>query len=210
MSLKRKIVKNLQENVFLRGMLFLYRTYFGFSRKKFGYIGENVSLNPPLSLSNTRNIYLYGDNKIDNAVILTTNAKFIMKEHSAAAAGLKVATGNHINIIGKNYREITEAEKPKGFDKDVVVEENVWIGMNVVLLSVVTVGRGSTIAAGSVVTKSLPPYCIAGGVPAKPIKFKWTIDEILEHERILYPESGRYTRDQLERFFEETQIKSKK
>lgn len=210
MNLKRKIVKKLQENVFLRGMLFLYRTYFGFSRKKFGFIGENVSLNPPLSLSNTRNIYLYGDNKIDNAVILTTNAKFIMKEHSAAAAGLKVATGNHVSIVGRNYREITEAEKPKGFDKDIVVEENVWIGMNVVLLSGVTVGRGGTIAAGSVVTKSIPPYCISGGVPAKPIKFKWSIDEILEHERILYPEDKRYTREQLEKIFEETNLKSKK
>lgn len=207
MSLKKRIHTKLQENVFLRGLLFLYRGYFGFSRSKFGYIGEKVSLNPPLALSNTRNIYLYGDNKLDNAVVLTTNAKFIMKEHSAAAQGLKVATGNHVNVIGKNYREITEADKPKGFDKDVIVEENVWIGMNVVLLSGVTVGRGGTVAAGSVVTKSLPPYCISGGVPAKPIKFKWTIDEILEHERILYPENERYTREELEKIFAETKTK---
>lgn len=207
MNFKQKIKVKLQENVILRGILFFYRTYFGFSRKKFGYIGEKVSLNPPLTLSNTKNIFLYGDNKLDNAVVLTTNAKFIMKEHSAAAQGFKVATGNHVNVIGKNYRDITEDEKPAGFDKDVIVEENVWIGMNVVLLSGVTVGRGGTVAAGSIVTKSLPPYCISGGTPAKPIKFKWTIDEILEHERILYPEEKRYTREQLEKIFAETKTK---
>ena len=196
-SLKTK----LKENVFLRGMKFLYKSYFGFSRKKFGYCGENVTLNPPLTLSNPKNIFLHGDNKLDNAVVLATNAKFIMKEHSAAAHGLKVATGAHAMIIGRNYREITEAEKPKGLDKDVVVEENVWIGMNVVLLAGSVVGRGSTVAAGSIVTKSLPPYCVAGGVPAKPIKLKWTIDEIMEHERILYAEEERYTREQLEEIY---------
>lgn len=197
----------LQENVFLRGLTFLYRRYFGFSRKKFGYCGEKVTLNPPLTLLGIQNIYLKGDNKLDDAVILATNAKFIMKEHSAAASGFKVATGSHAMIIGRNYREITEVEKPKGLDKDVIVEENVWIGMNVVLLTGVVVGRGSTVAAGSVVSKSLPPYCVAGGVPAKPIKFKWTIDEILEHERLLYPEQERYTREQLEQIFAETKTK---
>lgn len=207
MSIKHNIFTKLQENVFLRGLLFLYRSYFGYSRRKMGFCGEKVSLNPPLTLSNPENIYLYGDNKLDNAVILTTNAKFIMKKHSAAAQGFKVATGSHAMIIGKNYREITESEKPQGLDKDVIVEENVWIGMNVVLLSGVVVGRGSTVAAGSVVTKSLPPYCVAGGVPAKPIKFKWNIDEILEHERILYPENERYTQEQLEKIFAETKTR---
>lgn len=197
----KSLKTRLKENVFLRGMKYFYKSYFGFSRSKFGYCGENVTLNPPLTLSNPKNIFLYGDNKLDNAVVLATNAKFIMKEHSAAAQGLKVATGGHAMIIGRNYREITEAEKPKGLDKDVVVEENVWIGMNVILLAGIVVGRGSTVAAGSVVTKTLPPYCIAGGVPAKPIKLKWAIDEILEHERILYPENERFTREQLEEIY---------
>jgi len=75
--------------------------------------------------------------------------------------------------------------------------------MNAVLLSDAVVGRGSTLAAGSVVAK----YCMAGGVPAKPIKFKWTIDEILEHERILYPEEECFTREQLEKIFAETKLK---
>ena len=46
----------------------------------------------------------------------------------------------------------------------------------------------ASLDAGAVVTKNIPPYCIAGGVPAKPIKFKWTIEQIMEHELALYPE----------------------
>ena len=67
----------------------------------------------------------------------------------------------------------------------------------------VTIGRGTTVAAGAVVTKPMPPYCVCGGVPAKFIKFYWTIDQILEHESKLYSEEDRYTREQLERIFAE-------
>lgn len=97
--------------------------------------------------------------------------------------------------------DITEEIKPKGYDHDVVIEEDCWIGCNVTLLSGVTIGRGSTVAAGAVVSKSMPPYCICGGIPAKFIKFYWTIDQILEHEANLYSEEERYTRAQLEDIF---------
>lgn len=60
-------------------------------------------------------------------------------------------------------------------------------------------GRGATIAAGAVVNKDIPPYCIAGGVPAKPIKFKLTTEQILEHEKSLYPENERFRLEELER-----------
>lgn len=55
--------------------------------------------------------------------------------------------------------------------------------------------------------KSTPPYCIIAGVPAKPIKFKWTIDQIIEHESKLYQESERYTREYLEKVFADTIFK---
>ena len=73
------------------------------------------------------------------------------------------------------------------------------------LLSGVTIGRGTTVAAGAVVSKSMPPYCVCGGVPAKFIKFYWTIDQILEHEAKLYPEEERYTRIQLEEIYSQWQ-----
>ena len=133
-----------------------------------------------------------------NANISALNAKFICKGHCAIAEGLTVHTGNHARVVGMYVTDITEANKPKGFDQDVIVEEDVWIGSNVTLLSGVTIGRGATVAAGAVVAKSMPPYCICGGVPAKFIKFYWTIDQILEHEAKLYPKEKRYTRKQLE------------
>lgn len=152
---------------------------------------------PPLTFANPKNVFLYGDNGLKDAKIFTKNARFIMKPHSGAAEGLRVSTGNHAMVLGKFYRSIKEKDKPKGLDADVVVESDVWIGRNVTLLAGVHIGRGCTIGAGAVVTKPMPPYCVVVGVPAKPIKMKWTIDEILQHEALLYPEEERFSREEL-------------
>ncbi len=202
-------LKRIKNHRLIRGLYFLYRDYFGdMKRSRFGYIADDVTLMPPLRISNPENVYLYGDNGLRNADIMTTNAKFIMKPHSGAAEGLRVTTGNHAMIKGRFYRTISEIEKPKGLDKDVIVESDVWIGRNVTLLAGITIGRGCTVGACSLVNKDMPPYCIVAGIPARPIKFKWTIDEILEHERLLYPENERFTRSQLEIIFSETKLKN--
>ena len=54
--------------------------------------------------------------------------------------------------------------------EDVVIEDDVWIGSRCVILGNVRVGRGSVIGAGSVVTKDIPPFSIAVGVPCKVVK----------------------------------------
>lgn len=189
----------------------MYRDYFGScNRKRFGYIADDVTLIPPLRISNPENVFLYGDNSLKNADIMTTHARFIMKPHAGSAEGLRVTTGNHAMIVGRFYRSITDAEKPEGLDKDIIVESDAHIGRNVTLLCGVTIGRGAIVGAGSVVTKDVPPYCVVGGVPANPIHFKWTIDQILEHEAALYPESERFTREELEKIFSETKTKERK
>lgn len=200
----RKIIRT---NRWIRGFYFLYRDYFGdCKRSRFGYIADDVILMPPIRISKPENVFLYGDNGLRNADIMTTNAKFIMKPHSGAAEGLRITTGNHAMVLGRFYRTITEEEKPDGLDKDVIVESDVWIGRNVTILSGVTIGRGCTIGACSLVNKSTPPYCVVVGVPAKPIKRKWTIDEILAHESKLYPEEERFTRAQLEDIYSKLDI----
>ena len=78
------------------------------------------------------------------------------------------------------------------------MENDVWIGCNVTILSGVTIGRGAIVAAGAVVTKDIPPYAIAGGVPAKVIKFKWSVEQILKHEAQLYEPRERFSKDYLE------------
>lgn len=199
-----------KDNPFIRGCHTLYKEYFGIHRRQFGFIGPDVKLIPPLNLSNPQNIFLHGLNKIEHATISTNNAKFVMKFGAAAAEGLSVHTGNHMQLVGKYYRTITEDDKKQSdekFDKDVVVEEDVWIGCNVTLLSGVTIGRSAVIAAGAVVTKDIPPYSIAGGVPAKFIKFKWTKEQILQHEAQLYPKDERLSKEKIEKLFEKYQQK---
>lgn len=208
MDIINKTKTVIKDNPFIRGCWSLYKEYFGIKRRSFGYIGDDVKLIPPLNLSNPKNVYLYGLNKIEHATISTNNAKFIMKYGAAAAEGLSVHTGNHMQLVGKYYRTITEENKRESdekYDKDVVVEEDVWIGCNVTLLSGITLGRSSVIAAGAVVTKDIPPYCIAGGVPAKFIKFKWTKEQILQHEEQLYAEEGRLSEETLDALFEKYQ-----
>ena len=135
------------------------------------------------------------------ANLSTPGAKIIIKGNCAIAEGLTIHTGNHARIVGKFVTDITENNKPEGYDKDVIIEKDVWIGSNVTILSGVHIGRGATIAAGAVVNRDVPPYCIAGGVPAKPFRFIWTIEEILVHEEQLYPENERMTRDELEEIY---------
>lgn len=196
----------LLSNRLFRGFASLYHNYFSFSRSKLGYCHPSVQLGANFTVGGAKNILLYEGVSIGGGHISATNAKFVMKKNSVSSTGLMVRTGNHMQEVGKWFRYIDDAYKlshsiPGEYDKDVTVEEDVWLGVNVTLLSGATVGRGSIVAAGAVVSKDVPPYSIVGGVPAKFIKFKWTIDQILEHEAKLYPEEERYTREQLEEIF---------
>jgi acetyltransferase-like isoleucine patch superfamily enzyme len=63
--------------------------------------------------------------------------------------------------------------KDNGMDIEgapIVIEDNVWLGANVVVMPGVTIGKHSVVAAGSVVTKDVPPDTIVAGVPAKVVK----------------------------------------
>ena len=200
------MLRAIKNNLFVRncGFLVLRIKRFFMLKSNFAQCADSVIITPPLYANNPGNIY-FGPNVCigSNAYISAINAKFICKGNCAIAERLTVHTGNHARIVGKFVTDITEANKPLGYDKDVIVEEDVWIGCNVTLLSGVTIRRGTTVAAGAVVNRSTPPYSIVGGVPAKFIKFYWTINQILEHEAQLYPENERYTRDQLEEYLKE-------
>lgn len=172
-----------------------------FDPKKYGYYGDRVYISSNTIITKPQNVYLYGNNGLKYAIVLSGNAKVVFKKNSGASYGLKISTGNHPRIVGIPYRCITEKMKPKGYDGDVIVEEDVWMGFNVTLLSGINIGRGCTVAAGAVVSRSLPPYSVCGGVPAKFIKFYWTIDEIMEHEKTVYDEKDRFSRAELEEIF---------
>ena len=190
----------LKKCLFVRGLYMFWKTYFGIRKSEFGYFADNVIVTPPLFVGNPKNVFLHRNTAIGaNSFISATNAKFIIKENCCVAEGLTVHTGNHAMVVGRFCSDIKEANKPKGYDRDVVVENDVWIGCRVTLLCGVRIGRGAIVAAGAVVNKDVPPYAIVGGVPARVIKFKWTIDQILEHEQHLYAESDRLSRELLEK-----------
>lgn len=66
-------------------------------------------------------------------------------------------------------RSISDRAKEPA-EAPIVLEENVWLGMRCIVLKGVTIGQNTIVAAGSVVTRSLPPNVLAGGVPAKVIR----------------------------------------
>lgn len=192
----------IKNNSFVRGSYMFLKLFF-FSKLK------RCSVIPPCFIQNPSNVKIGPDVHIGPYFYATgTNAKIVIRGHCAIAENVTIHTGNHARIVGKFITDINDKNKPDGFDKDVVIGEDVWIGCNVTVLSGVTVGRGVTIAAGAVVNSDIPPYCIAGGVPAKPIKFKWSIDQILEHESMLYPEEERFSREELERIIANTKTKA--
>lgn len=64
------------------------------------------------------------------------------------------------------------------------IGNDVWIGMNAVILPNVTIGNGVTIMAGAVVTKDVPDYAIVGGIPGEIVKMKYDLDTILKMKQI--------------------------
>ena len=76
---------------------------------------------------------------------------------------------------GLDVQNITSAWDNKG---DIIIGNDVWIGYEAVILSGVTIGDGAIIGARAVVTKDVPPYTIAGGVPAKRIRKRFP-DEVI-------------------------------
>lgn len=159
-------------------------------------------------IRNRRNLIM-GENATLNSqcVIMNDRARVIIKKNAGSARQFLAITGNHMSIVGLNVKQVTNKVKDdndanKEYDKDIIVEEDVWIGARVSVLSGVTLGRGSEIGTGAVVRTSIPPYSVVVGNPAKIVGFRFTPDEILEHEKALYPENERIPQERLEKNYE--------
>lgn len=169
----------------LRG--FVYKHMIVPSMKKhMEYCGENVIIAAGAdltlaTLSIGNNTYLG-----QNTCIMSTRAKCVIGDDVMFGPGVTIITGNHrTDIIGRTMRSITDEEKLPENDQDVVIQNDCWIGANVTILKGVTIGEGSIVAAGAVVTTSIPPYSIAGGVPAKVIKMRFSEEEQKLHKEII-------------------------
>ena len=149
--------------------------------------GKNVNFSP------FNSVFTYSSMSVGNNVSIGYHADFVATK-SKIIIGDHVMFGPHVSIRGGDHRfdipgrlidSIGDDEKLPENDADVVFEGDNWIGSNAIILKGVTVGKGSIIGAGSIVTKDVPPYSIVGGNPAKIIKMRFTEEEISKHKNIL-------------------------
>lgn len=91
--------------------------------------------------------------------------------------GKSCLIGANVTITDYDFHAVAPENRRYNTDKNdigcvpVIIEDNVWLGMNAIILKGVTIGKNSIIAAGSIVTKSIPTNSIAGGNPAKLIRY---------------------------------------
>ncbi|MEN5058249.1 acetyltransferase [Sphingobacterium kitahiroshimense] len=121
-------------------------------KRKCLHIGKDVQINDHVHIAAGERVYIGND-------VLIASRVFISDLNHGTYSGSKQDSP----LTTPNSRE-----RPT---KPVVINDNVWIGEGVCILSGVSIGKGSIIGALSVVTKDIPDYCIAVGSPARVIKF---------------------------------------
>lgn len=120
-------------------------------------IGRKISFSPHVSLGDRSSIgdeaFIFGRLTIGNDVMMAARCAFMGSNHNIARIDVPM-----------NRQGGTEAE--------IVIGDDVWIGYDVKIMAGVHVGTGAVIGAGAVVTKDVPPYAVAGGVPARVIRYR--------------------------------------
>jgi len=130
-------------------------------------IGKNTRISSFAKIKVNKGVIKIGENCTINSFC------FIYADKGGLEIGNNVLMGPGVAISGSNYK-YNDKNKPI-IDQDIIskgikIEDDVWIGSNSSILDGVTIGRGSVVGAGSVVTKDIPPFSVAFGVPAKVIK----------------------------------------
>ena len=120
--------------------------------KKVLFFGENFQMNDYVHITAMESV------KIGNNVLLASKIYISDCSH-----------GSYSGDENDSYPDSIPHDRPLS-SKPVAIEDNVWLGEFVSVLPGVTIGKGSIVGANSVVSKNLPPYVIAVGTPAKPIK----------------------------------------
>ena len=124
---------------------------------------------------------LQADMEIDNNIDRANNVGMIGKyDHDYSKVGVSIKDAPWIGDASYDF---------KGKNQKIIIDDDVWIGFGSIVFTGVHVHRGAIIAAGSIVTKDVPPYAIVAGNPAKIKGYRFTEEQIQEHEKILYQEN---------------------
>lgn len=102
----------------------------------------------------------------DNTFI---NVGTIISAHFQIKIGKNVQIAPGVIMMDSDFHGVKDRDT-KVIPTPITIGDNVWLATRVVILKGVTIGEGSTIATGAVVTKDIPPYSLAAGIPAKVIK----------------------------------------
>jgi acetyltransferase-like isoleucine patch superfamily enzyme len=127
--------------------------------KKIGSYKDLPKIRPFSNTKLSRNTHL-GRNCSFNGLIVRGDGKVIIGDNFHSGEDIVIITRNH------NYEGNSLPYDGTYIYKDVIIEDNVWIGSRSIILNGVTIGEGAIIQAGSVVTSDIPKYAIAGGHPA--------------------------------------------
>lgn len=176
-------------------------------RKHYAKSGNSTQLFGPLTLE-PENIELEDYTRLQpNIRVINAGGKLIVKKYSAIGAGTTIIASEHVPTVGlPQFASTLHINDIKG---TVIIEEDAWVGTESIILSRSKIGRGAVVAAGSVVTKPIPPYAVVAGSPAKVIAVRFSLEQVLEHERILYPPEERTPKAVLEELYS-TVYKDKK
>lgn len=173
------------------------------SRRSLGYCAHNVIMDYPIRIDTPKNVYLYDNTKLREVRIINSpQEKVIIKKYTAIASFVTIVTSNHVSTVGIPHI-LLGSSHINDKSTDIIIEEDCWVGTGAKLLSGTHLGRGCIVGAGSIVSKEIPPYALVVGSPAKIVAVKFSIEQIMEHERALYPEKERFTRKYLETLFDE-------
>jgi acetyltransferase-like isoleucine patch superfamily enzyme len=165
--------------------------------------GSNVRIDPC-------GLYSFNTISVGDDVLLGRKPTLIAWD-SEILIGSKVMLGPEVVIVGGDHNSgvigqflYDVCEKRPSDDARIVIEDDVWVGARAIILKGVTIGRGAIVAAGSVVVRSVPPYAIAVGAPARVVRFRWDVETTLRHEAKLWPPDKRFSRQELEQWQSES------
>ncbi len=96
----------------------------------------------------------------------------------------KSVSENHSDTANKDWEVVRSSP--------ITIEDDVWIGMNCIILRGVTIGRGAVIGAGSVIRKTVPPFCVVCGNPARVTRFIYNSDEIEDIQIRVYGRTEKF------------------
>lgn len=161
------LVEYLSWLIFLlpRGRLFnyvksVYLRFFFQAR-----IGARVVFYPGVWIFTGRNLSVGNDVDLAKGVLITTDGGVTIGDRTLIGYHTSILSSNH--IIPKAPDRIFGSGHQK---KAVSIGSDVWIGANCTILPGVTIGEGVVVAAGSVVTRDVPPFHVVAGVPAKIVR----------------------------------------